>query len=62
MYDAKGEDTQGFGSAARGYGSIGLLMDRKGLDTYRLGIESGLALPGGQYGVRIDWPLLGVSP
>jgi len=58
VYQAEREDTQGFGVSARDYGSIGLLIDREGLDQYRLGRENGLVRSLGDYGVLVDWPLI----
>ena len=57
LYVAERADSQGFGSFARDYGSIGLFIDRQGMDKYRLGSEQGWVRPSGDYGVGIDWPL-----
>jgi len=57
-YRAEWQDTQGYGAAARGYGSIGLLIDRTGLDEYRLGRENCLVRSAGVYGVTLDWPII----
>lgn len=58
VYLAERDDTQGFGMRAREYGSIGLLIDRTGVDQYRASRENGFVKPTGDYGVVVDWPLL----
>ena len=58
VYLAEREDAQGFGALARAYGSIGILIDRAGVDQYRLSRENGFVKAMGEYGVVVDWPLL----
>ena len=60
VYATEREDSQGFGSAARDYGSIGLFIDRQGKDKYRVEGEQGWVRSSGNYGVGIDWPLFKV--
>ncbi len=57
VYWTERDDTQGFGMQARDYGSIGILIDRAGLDQYRESREDGFVRSVGDYGVRVDWPL-----
>jgi len=56
VYWAERDDAQGFGGQARDYGSIGILIDRAGLDQYRATREDGFVRLGGYYGVCVDWP------
>ena len=51
------EDAQGYGVLSRDYGSIGLVIDRVGVDVYEGRGANGSLWRGGYYGVGVDWPL-----
>lgn len=51
----RNRNTQGYGNFRREYGSIGVLMDIKGRDSYTEGGENSSLWKRGRYGIRIDW-------
>jgi hypothetical protein len=51
VYKAERNDTQGHGIAARDFGSIGILLDLEGVDTFR---RPGRFVPSGTIGARYD--------
>ena len=57
QYIATHPDAQGSGAPARGFGSIGLLIDRGGNDDYEGPGAPGRLWRGGPYGGGIDWPI-----
>ena len=50
----KSQNTQGYGDFRREYGSIGLLIDLSGVDSYNSGKDGDLWQKG-RYGLGIDW-------
>jgi hypothetical protein len=53
VYRAEREDTQGYGTGSRGFGSIGVLLDLKGEDRFRSSGQRRIVVSG-EIGVRYD--------
>jgi hypothetical protein len=53
VYRAEREDTQGYGTGSRGFGSIGVLLDLKGEDRFRRSGQRRIVVSG-EIGVRYD--------